>query len=62
MQHVIEQSIRENRIVTIDNDSTAMDMLAASCEDCVVNGEVTEYWGTTPEGREWRVHVRNEVL
>lgn len=60
MIHYIQQSIERNEIVTVDEyDSTGADMLAAECDDCVVNGDVTEYWGTTESGSEWRVHMTN---
>lgn len=60
----IEQSIRENRIVTLaGSDLTGNDVyqLHVDCDGSVVNGDVTEYWGEStdddgPKGT-WRVHV-----
>lgn len=56
----IARSISHTEIVTIDYDADAETDLLAACEDSVDAGEVTEYWGTDDEGREWRVHVRRD--
>lgn len=56
----IKRSISHHEIVTLDYDSDAMADLAAECEDHVTANEVEQYWGTTDDGDEWRVHVRHE--
>jgi hypothetical protein len=33
--------------------------LSAESEDSAVNGDETEYWGTTEDGSEWRVHAQH---
>ena len=58
-KEAIGMSIRENRIVRIEDEdgsqSTTLDELA---EGDVRNGGEHEYWGTRPsDGGEWRVHV-----
>jgi hypothetical protein len=52
----IQISVSENRIVHLGGIEGANDLLVA-CDDDVVNGSVHEYWGTTEDGRAWRVHV-----
>jgi hypothetical protein len=60
MNKQIERSISHNEIVTVDYDiSLAMD-LAAECEGSVETTDRVEYWGTTDEGDEWRVHLRGD--
>lgn len=57
IQHHIAQSIATNSIVHLSGDESVHLDLLAECDDSVENGTVTEYWGTTDEGYEWRVHV-----
>ena len=54
----IARSVKNNAIVTIDGDDATHTALLCECEDSAQNGDVTEYWGTTESGSEWRVHVR----
>lgn len=56
----IKQSAQQNEIVTLGHDVTLMDQLSEESEDSVIGREVTEYWGTTEAGDEWRVHVRHD--
>lgn len=58
----IEQSIREDRIVTLTAASEQdIYQLTVDCDDHVTNGPVHEFWGEStdddgPQGT-WRVHV-----
>lgn len=61
----IEQSIREDKIVTLDRASSQdIYQLSVDCDDSVVNDDVTEYWGSSTDEEdsmgEWRVHVRRQ--
>lgn len=55
----IETSVRETRIVHLAGIEDASDLLI-ECEDSVQVDGVTEYWGTTADGGEWRVHLTLE--
>lgn len=54
----IARSVSHNEIVTLDHDADVMSDLALECDDHVTGNTVEEYWGTTDDGNEWRVHVR----
>lgn len=63
----IEQSISHNEIVTIHADGFGQyedfcGMLSAAADDEIEQkdgeGFVYEFWGSTDEGDDWRVHVR----
>lgn len=57
-EQAIADSIRENKIVHLsDHNSQIAVILQRDCDDSVVNGDVTEYWGTIEDGSEWRVHM-----
>ena len=64
-EQAIKRSISHNEIVTLDlavipYDSAILTDLLVACDDSVdANDNVTEYWGKTEEGNEWRVHVRH---
>jgi hypothetical protein len=62
-ERAIARSVSHTEIVTIAYDADAAAALQAACEDSVgVPDERTEYWGTTDDGDEWRVHMRAETL
>jgi propanediol utilization protein len=56
-QQAIEQSVRQDEIVHIEWSSEAEETLLAECDASVDAYGVTEYWGTTEDGHDWRVHV-----
>lgn len=59
-QHAIARSVSHNEIAWLDLsdlEGTVID-LTIECEDNVESGDIHEFWGTTDEGSEWRVHVR----
>lgn len=56
-QQAIETSIMENRTVHLDYDAATMQELLVESDDSADSETETEYWGTTEEGSEWRVHV-----
>jgi hypothetical protein len=54
---LIQRSIAYNEIAHADHsDDLALDLLIA-CDDWVASSTVSEYWGTTENGEEWRVHL-----
>ena len=60
-EKAIARSISHTEIVTIDGNGADMQDLSLQCEDsvdAVSSYGVVEYWGTTDDGDEWRVHVR----
>lgn len=61
-EQAIKRSVSHNEIVTIAYDSDAASDLRAESKDSVNDADrrVTEYWGTTDAGDEWRVHMRAE--
>ena len=63
VSQAIETSVRENRIVHLGFDDVfggaTLSALSVESEDSVVNGDETEYWGTTEGGAEWRVHAQH---
>ena len=56
-QQAIRQSIRQNEIVHLEYDEDIATELQFACDDSVVGNEVREFWGTTEDGDEWRVHL-----
>ncbi len=66
VQAAIVRSVSHNEIVHLDWERDDLSYchlelaLAAVCEGDVVSGATHEYWGTTPEGGEWRVHLDND--
>lgn len=61
----IARSVSHNEIVTIPYSTEAADALWAECDDHVdarASYGVVEYWGTTDDGDEWRVHLRDEAV
>jgi hypothetical protein len=63
-KEAIARSISHNEIVHVDLTATPYDSaittdLLVACDDWAdASPEVTEYWGTSESGAEWRVHVR----
>lgn len=63
-EQAIARSVSHNEIVTIDYSASIAEELGNASEDSVpayttASGAVlAEYWGTTEDGGEWRVHVR----
>ena len=57
-EQAIARSVSHTEIVTLDHDEDALEYLLAVCEDSVEANGLTETWGTTPDGDEWRVHVQ----
>lgn len=57
----IARSISHNEIVHIDQDAEAHEELLLASEDSVWSDPETQYWGTTEDGHEWRVHVRGKA-
>jgi hypothetical protein len=53
----IARSISHNEIVNIAFDASASKALRTACDDSVDTEDVTEYWGTTEDGYDWRVHM-----
>jgi hypothetical protein len=61
LSRLINDSIRENRIVRVSFHDAMQgglydDILDAS-EDTVLNGTEREFWGTDEDGDQWRIHV-----
>jgi hypothetical protein len=56
-QAAIMSSISTNEIVTLDYSEDLEDELLCACEDNAESNVVMEFWGTTPGGKEWRVHL-----
>ena len=55
---LIVESVEHDRIVTADRTDVIAEEFEIICDDCVLNGDVEEFWGETPDGDEWRVHLR----
>lgn len=60
-QDLIERSVSHTEIAHAAWSEALADELALECEDSVETGEVVEYWGTRPDGAEWRVHLRRPI-
>lgn len=58
-RQAIACSIAQNTIVHIDHSYEERQVLLARCDDYVDADEVSEFWGTTESGEDWRVHVRS---
>jgi hypothetical protein len=55
--HAIETSIANNEIVHMGRDEDAfLDLLTLS-DDHAESDSEWEFWGESPSGYEWRVHV-----
>lgn len=71
IQTAIEDSIRENRIVTLEATVDTQEWvdlvsdLSVECEDWTENKAdgalIREYWGTDEDGDEWRIHVQSDA-
>jgi len=59
---LIAQSIEHDQIAHADWTDTLADDLEAAADDSVRNGEVTEFWGETDDGDDWRVHLRHAEI
>jgi len=57
-EQAIARSISHNEIVTIDYSGDAQTDLLVEADDWTDNGDIREYWGTTDDGDNWRVHMR----
>jgi hypothetical protein len=53
----ISSSISSSEIVHMDYASDVGMDLSDACDDSSTNDDVTEYWGVTSDGEEWRVHL-----
>ena len=60
----IKRSISHDEIVTLDSataeDVAALNHLSDDSADNKAHG-ISEFWGTTEDGDEWRVHVRGDT-
>lgn len=59
---LISESIDQNKIVHVEGTPELHDELLEESDDHVSTHDeeglvLTEYWGTTEEGGEWRIHV-----
>lgn len=55
---LIERSVSHTEIVSADWTAELAEELDLECEDSLEASETTvEYWGTTDDGGEWRVHL-----
>ena len=55
----IARSIHHNEIVHLDYCSSLNMDLRDVCEDSRAHDDVTEIWGTTEDGDQWRVHLHS---
>lgn len=54
----INRSINYTEIVTLPYDIEIASDLAVACDDSTeANDGLIEYWGTTDDGYEWRIHM-----
>jgi hypothetical protein len=59
----IARSVSHDEIVVLQNQGAVQAELIAACDDWTDAGDdcdgrrIYEYWGTTVEGDQWRVHV-----
>lgn len=56
----IARSISHNEAVYLDASFEREEWLLVRCDDHVQNGLIHEFWGTSDDGDEWRVHIRYE--
>jgi len=63
VEKAIARSISHNEIVTLTSlDREVRSALESECDDWCDRGDgAVEYWGTTEDGDDWRVHVREPV-
>lgn len=59
---LIAKSVARNTVVHVQGTPEMHDALTVECEDSVQTHDqdgldLTEYWGTTDDGAEWRIHV-----
>lgn len=59
---LIARSVSHSEIVTAPWTEECADDLADVCEDSVTCERVTEYWGTTAGGDDWRVRLAGVVV
>ena len=59
-EQAIAESAAHDKVVRLEWDVFLEWDLLMECEDHGANGGVTEYWGTTDDGNEWRVHLTRE--
>ena len=55
--NAIARSVSHGEIVTVEDEPGLQDALLCACDDHVSANDVHEFWGTTDDGDEWRVHV-----
>ena len=55
---LIVESVEHDCIVTADHTEPLAEEFEMLCDDSATNGDVVEYWGATPNGDDWRVHLR----
>ena len=53
----IARSVSHDEIVHLDHDAAVAADLLVACEDSTTSDTEAEYWGTTEDGHEWRVHM-----
>ncbi len=56
LKDAIEESVMENRIVTLRWSKELETALLAACEDHTVNGSILEAWG-----HGWRIHLKRSA-
>ena len=56
-QELIDQSISRDEITHAEFDADIAEELEAASDGGTRNDSVTEYWGVTESGDEWRVHL-----
>lgn len=59
-EKLIQRSISHTEIVYAPYSAELAAELAAACEDSADADRAIEYWGTTEDGDEWRVHLARE--
>lgn len=60
-RRAIDRSIRRTMIVTTPFSQQSAEVLEMECDDSVDTGEIVEFWGTTEDGCEWRVHLERRT-
>lgn len=59
---LISRSVSHNEIVTVDYTDDLAESLLVCCEDNTHGNTEIEYWGTTDDGNDWRVHLKGKVV
>lgn len=63
VKDAIRESVRTNSIIhlenLLENLENLEDELLVESDGSADAGPVTEYWGTTDAGHEWRIHVHH---